>query len=133
MSTAEERQQQCAADEHADCEAICSGCQQAITMTPLLDIIREDRNRVMRYVDQNNQQPYNEHCAAYWPATGHQCELLPGHKGHHDRIISGTWVRWCDVADRASCTDSSRSIDINPNAIFLSLLILISLLPCRVF
>lgn len=58
---------------------------------------------VAAYRERNAEEPSAWHCAAMWPATGHQCELVPGHAGHHDRIISGTWVRWCDAP--ASCTE----------------------------
>lgn len=55
------------------------------------------------YRKRNGVAPNPEFCAAMWPATGHQCELEPGHAGHHDRIISGTWVRWCD--EPATCDE----------------------------
>jgi hypothetical protein len=55
------------------------------------------------YLERHGEEPYLGHCAAMHPATGHQCELSPDHGGHHDRIISGSWVRWCD--EPQTCND----------------------------
>lgn len=57
------------------------------------------------------------YCPAAWPATGHQCELPVGHDGHHDRIITGEWVRWCDTpttCDWASCDLAVAETDDEP-------------------
>lgn len=56
----------------------------------------------LAYIERHGEEPYAGHCAAMW-TTGHQCENEPGHEGHHDRNVSGTWVRWCD--DPSTCDD----------------------------
>lgn len=57
------------------------------------------------------------YCPAIYPVTGHQCELPVGHierdgDPHHDAIVGGVWVRWCDyplTCDRRDCDISAAS------------------------